>query len=221
MKIEVESLGNQDFFEIRDSLIQQGEKFTKSSLALVKYDQLNYCALGVAGVTACSLKEVREEKRRRRARFLTLDESSFQQCEEYLKLHDMYEDVKREQAFLTAPTWNELSYRVRAWAKLTCLANHTDFPLARMNEIVDLLQKSTKEEFESNPLPEMVANNYIQRIRTLMSKFPKDKLDPRFREQLSTITEDLTLSFSESDHRVCERDLISDYSCTSDCFRVV
>ena len=218
-KIVVESLGTQDFFTVRDQLLKQGERFTEQTLALVNYSQLPYCALGVAEAAVCSLRLVREEKQRRRARFLELDPEEFQQCTGYLKLHGMYDDVVRQTTLQKAPRWHDLSYRVRAWAKLTCLSNHADFPLARLYEVIDLLQKATKEK---NPLPEVVANNYIQRIKVLMVKFrPTERLDPHFREQLGHFTEDLTLSFSESDRQIIEKELIQDFSCTSDCFRMI
>jgi hypothetical protein len=208
--VTVESLGVQNFYEVRDSLLEQGKKFDEKSLALVQYDQLVNCALGIADSTVCSLQKVREEKRRRRARFLSLDAKSLENCLDYLHIHQMEEDIRYHLAMRDAPRWEDLSYRVRSWAKLTCLINHVDFPLPRLTEVQELIGLTT--------LPETVSNNYIQRIK-IMASSPENLV--AFRFQLNKLADDLTLSFAESDSKMIEKHLISDFSCTSDCFRVI
>jgi hypothetical protein len=216
--VVVESLGNQNFYSVRDTLISQGKKFDEKSLALVNYSQLTNCALGIAEGTTCSLQKVREEKQRRRARFLSLDAKSLDDCKGFLQIHKMWDDINQIIKMKNAPAWDELPNRVKAWAKLICLTNHLDFPARRFEEVKEYLRKSTIEELECHPLPEAVATNYIQRVHILTTTL-EDQLE--LRDNLAKLAEDLTVSFSEFDHKTLEEHLILDYSCTSDCFRVV
>jgi hypothetical protein len=216
MKIEIEFPGvYRDFYTLRRELGDRGEKFTDAYLQSVPYSQLHLCCIGNAGGLACTLKSVQQEKLRRRERFLSMEMDEFRAVENYLKIEQMYDDVKSAIEARLTPTWDSLNDRQKACAKLICLYNHVDNPQKRMGEMVVLLRRCS-----TNQLPADVAGAYMVKLKGLLSVFPGKLSDETFRSKIADITDNLLNFLPDQERSIIDREEIQDYRCTSDCFRV-
>jgi len=227
MIIEVESLGfdHRNFYQLRDELIAQGKKFDARSLPFVSYEQLALCCTGEAGVVACSLKAVREEKQNRRERFLGMVPEELEECIRFLQMEQMFDDVKFAILYQAAPAWASLSYGAKAWTKLNCVFNHLDDPLPRLAEVIQLLGYVIyphHDAINDDPgVPPDVADNYRQKLKNLIMLYPGRITDKVFREKIVEFAENILDYLPEKERKICEREELQDYSCTNDCFRVL
>ncbi len=217
MKVDVESYGQsrRDFYDLRSDLIERDKKFDEISLHLLPYHQLHLCAIGNAGVAACSPELIQQEKARRRERFLAMDEKELKACERYLRAEEMYDDVLFVLGLKLAPCWDKLSDRQKAWAKLNCLYNHIDDPQHRMGEVLLLLRKCS-----TTSLPTDVCQHYTGKLRGLMAVYPTGVTDEFFRTQIEDIRDNIRDFLPDEERGIVDKEQIADFQCTSDCFRI-
>lgn len=218
MRIEVEDLGSQrrDFWEVRDELIASGQKFSEATLSHIPYSQLHLCCIGNAGAAACSQKLVQQEKQRRRERYLSMEPDEFEAATNYLKIEQMYDDVKYAIAYRHAPKWDSLNDRQKAVAKLRCICNHIDEPQQRLGEAILLLRKCS-----TTCLPSEVAITYMNKLKGLLTVYPGKLSDETFRAKMVDITSSINDFLPDEERVVLEREELQDFSCTSDCYRVL
>lgn len=221
MKIEIENLGapRKDFQSLREELISQNRKFDEASLSSIPYEQLFLCCTGSAGDAACTIKQVRDEKIRRRERFLNMDEVEFAECTRFLCIEQMDEDVKFAIARRAAPHWEDLSSRQRLWFKLNCIYNHLDVPQQRLGEAV-LLFKKCSEEVDSG-LPKDVCEHYSNRLKKFHAEYPSVMSDAYFREKVWDIAETILEFLPDAERSICKKEELQGFRCTSDCFTVI
>lgn len=221
MKIEIESLDipQRSFAELRRELIDQGKKFDERTLRAVPYSQLHLCCIGNAGTTACSPELVRQEKINRRERFLNMETEEFKEAETYLKIEQMYDDVMYIIASRTVPKWDTLHDCQKLWTKLTCLYNHVDNPGDRIQEVLDLFARCANDP--TSGLPSDVCTIYASKLRGLGSVFPGRLSNDSFWDKIGEMAETLLEFMSDEDRKMLEKEQFQDFSCTSDCFRVL
>jgi hypothetical protein len=218
VKIEIQgsaTLG--DFQTIRDQLISKNEKFSPSSLPRVPYEQLHLCCIGEAKSARCDREVVVKERKARRARFLNMETDEQEASKTYLKINQMDEDVRYEQETQAAPRWGDLNLRQKVWAKLNCINNHIDDPHARIGEAIVLLRECSARRI----LPPDVAMSYMPRLRALITVYPGRITDQVFRTKINEIADAVFAFFDNDESALLQREEIRDYSCTSDCYRVM
>jgi len=111
---------NKDFYGVLAELKRRGEKFTPSVLQELQYDQLILAASGNAGACRCSLSDVVNEKRERRALLLSMPKARF----ETVKLDDVLaEDLQEDRLMIEnkLPSWSDLSPIAKLYFKLSCM----------------------------------------------------------------------------------------------------
>ena len=217
MKIRVENRGpSRNFYDLREELIDEGKKFDEATLRVLPYDQLQLCCMGNAGDAACTPRQVAEEKAFRRERFLALEEDEFKDCERFLRTEGMYDDVMFEIAARNAPRWDDLNDRQKVWAKLNCIYNHVGNPESRIEDTIVGFQKCG-----TTCLPEDVCKHYIQKLKSLLTVYPGGITDDFFRTQIEDIRDTIRDFLPDDEQMVCQRQQIRDFSCTSDCFKVL
>lgn len=221
MKIEIENLGapRHDFKSLRDDLIAAGQKFDEATLPSIPYEDLILCCTGSAGEAACLPRLVRAEKVSRRERFLGMQEEEFKECINFLRVERMDEDIHFALAHRAAPKWDDLASRQRLWFKLCCVYNHIDAPQQRLGEAILLLRKCGAEV--DSGLPREVCEHYSNRLKQYHNDFPGVLKDNQFREKVWDITETILEFLPDDERSICEKEMLQDYGCTSDCFRVV
>lgn len=218
MKIEVEGFTPlADFKTIRDQLLANGEKFSITTLHQIPYEQLFLCGMGEAGAARCDRRLVIEERRSRRSRFLNMETDELEAAKRYLLVNQMDNDVHVAQATQFAPKWEELNPRQQAWAKLNCVYNHIDDPSLRLKEAILLLRECVTQ----HSLPPEVAMSYMPRLRGLLTVYPGKIEDALFRAKIGEIADGLFEFFNEQEAAVLQSEEIQNYSCTSDCYRVM
>jgi hypothetical protein len=220
MNIEVEDpyVPHREFSDLRKELVEQGKQFDEINLHLVPYSQLYLCCIGNAAEARCSLDLVKQEKIRRRERFLSMELEEFKEVETYLKVEQMYEDVLRAIAFRSATHWDDLSNCQQLWAKLTCLYNHVDNPNQRIQEIIDLFTLCAKGT--TGTLPVDVCKVYSSKLKGISSVYPSMVSDDVFREKIGEMAETVLSFMSSEECQLIEKEQLKGFSCTSDCFRV-
>lgn len=221
MKIEIESLDTpqRDFAELRRELIENNKKFDETTLRAIPYSQLNLCCIGNAGPAACSLQLVQQEKINRRERFLYMEPEEFKEAETFLKIEQMYDDVLHTIATCTAPQWEDLNACQKLWAKLTCLYNHVDNPSHRLDEILALFAQCAADP--SSGLPVDVCRVYAAKLKGMASVYPGKVTNEVFREKVGEIAETLLEFMPPEERQMLEKEQLRDFTCTSDCFRVL
>src|SRR5574337_253862 len=205
----------QDFHDLRDRLVTEGRKFDETTIHSLPYDQLHLCCIADAGSAACLPKLVHEEKQRRRLRFLSMDAAELKSCETFLRIEGMYDDVIGMISSRNAPKWEELSDRQKVWAKLNCLFSHPDSPQARLQDVLNLLYRCSIE----HSLPADVCRHYMGKLRNLTLAYPGRITDEGFRQKIEKVRDNLREFMLEIERSICTREKISDFQCTSDCFR--
>jgi len=217
--VEIESLAIPicDFHETRDRLIAEKKHFDPISLMSVPYGQLYLCCISNAGKAMCNKNFVTNERRNRRARFLSMDEVAIAECTGMLHTERMYDDVKyrRESSFTAPSKWDDCSDRQQAWFKLNCVVNHTDQPMGRLADTIDLL----KQAAFAHDLPNDVVFSMIARIRAAASALHNGITDPQFRERLIVICNSIYYFLPENERLFVSKEELADYTCTSNCYR--
>lgn len=220
MKIEIENLGIQrrDFHQLRNELIKTSHKFDERTLPSIPYSDLILCCIGTAGEVACSLRLVREEKQRRRERFLSMEPEEFAECLNFLRVEQLHDDVKFAIAQQSVPKWDNLANRQKVWFKLNCICNHWDAPQQRLGEAI-LLLKECSNEIDSG-LPADVCEHYLNRLKKFHAEFLTMK-ESFFREKVWDIAETILEFLPDPERSICQKEELRDYGCTSDCYRVI
>jgi hypothetical protein len=203
------------FANLRDDLIMRGERFKIPNMGQIAYDQLVLCGIGVADEATCSLRLVREELANRRSRFISMDEDSLEECKNYLRMEGMYSDVVYRRHMRAAPKWGELTHRTKVWHKLICLHNHSENMQDRIADVTLLLRK------QDEGIPMDVAMSFMRKLKALAALYPIRVTDQFLRNKLWSIAEELQILMTEDEKRTCQKELIQDYSCFSDCFRIL
>lgn len=219
IKIEIDYLGSErrDFYRLRDELVRDKKKFTRSTLRLIPYDQLVLAAIGNAGAAACPLKLVQEEKQARRERFLDMEMSELAACSNHLKMERMYDDVMQDIRTRNAPYWDELPTLHKAWAKLVCIYNHLDDPHSRMTDGIILLRRAITE----GKLSQDLGMSMCSRLKTVSDLYPRKIRADLFRSKVLDVASKISTLIPPTDGRlVVEDEQIRDFTCTSDCFRI-
>jgi hypothetical protein len=218
VKIEIEGcVPLEDFQTLRDKLVARHEKFTPATLLRVPYEQLYLCCTGEAHDARCGCSLVVQERKSRRSRFLNMETDELESSQTYLKINQMDEDVRYEQTAQAAPRWADLNPRQQVWAKLNCVNNHLDDPSARLKESIILLRECATQRV----LPPDVAMSYMPRLRALLTIYPGKMTDQLFRTKINEIADGLFAFFDNEESALLQREEIRDYSCTSDCYRVM
>lgn len=217
MNIEIDSLGAslRLFEELRDELVTAGLKFDAEALSHLPYDKLAQCATGIAGTARCSLTLVREEKRSRRERFYTMNEEEFREARTLLQVEQMGADCLRDRARGSAPKWEELRPRQRAWFKLNCIVNHLDGVTTRLQEAIALLQLVQ----DTHDLPSDFTAYQRRKLEVLLQIYPMSLSDHQFRTRVAEIAFEIKKIIPDVEQKVCEAEMLFGYSCTSDCYR--
>ena len=218
MKIEVlnfEPLS--DFLVLRSELIARREKFSPVTLARVPYEQLTLCCTGEAGAARCDRELVVNERKARRARFLNMETQDLANSQNFLRVNQMEEDVKFDQTIRLAPRWEDLNARQKVWAKLHCIHNHIDNPEGRLKEVILLLRDCADQRL----LPPEVAKSYGPRLRGLITVYPGRVNDTFFRIKIGELAESIFEFLPTEEAELLQREEIQNYSCSSDCYRVV
>lgn len=221
MKIEIESFvpKQRGFSELRQELTEKGKKFDETTLKQVPYSELHLCCIGNAGDAACLPQLVQQEKRNRRERFLSMEPEEFKEAETFLKIEQMHADVVYAIAIRTAPKWADLSLSQKLWAKLTCLYNHIDNPGDRMTDVLNLFAQCAADP--NSGLPVDVCTAYASKLRGMASVYPGRVSDDTFRAKTGEIAETLLEFMLTEERQTLEKEQIQDFSCTSDCFRIM
>lgn len=221
MKIEFDSLDipQRDFSELKRELLEQGRSFDEATLRSVPYHQLHLCCIGNADVAACSMQLVRQEKASRRERFLSMEPEEFKEVANLLKIERMYDDVLYAITCRTVPRWASLNDCQKLWAKLTCLYNHVDNPSDRLREVLNLFARCAAKP--ESGLPIDVCTVYASKLRGMASVYPGKVSDTTFRHKVGEIAETLLEFMSDEDKKVLEKEQLQDFSCASDCFKIL
>ena len=207
-----------DFIVLRSELIARGEKFSPSTLARVPYEQLTLCCTGEAGAARCDRELVVNERKARRARFLNMETKDLSDSQNFLRVNQMEEDVKFDQTIRLAPRWEDLNSRQKVWVKLHCIHNHIDSPGERLKEVVLLLRDCAEQRL----LPPEVAKSYGPRLRALVTMLNPPRItDTFFRIKIGELAESIFEFLPTEEAELLQREEIQNYSCSSDCYRVV
>jgi hypothetical protein len=220
MKIEIENLGTprQNFYLLRDDLIAHGKRFDETSLPSIPYQELVLCCVGEAGEAACSSRLIREEKERRRERFLSMEPEEIQGCLNFLRVEQMEADILVALAVRAAPKWDDLSTRQKLWFKLCCIYNHIDAPQQRLEDAILLLRKCGVEVYSG--LPRDFCEHHIGRLQLYCANLSGMK-DNQFRAKIWDIAENILEFLHDEELSICKKEALQRYSCTSDCFRAI
>lgn len=218
MNLEIDTLGTplRKFEELRDELTAAGKKFDEETLTHVPYEQLVLCATGHAGAAMCPIALVQAEKECRRTRFITMTDPEFQQVQNLLRIEQMHEDTKKARRRHGSPSWEDLTPRQRVWFKLNCINNHIDNVTPRMEEAIQLLCLSGQTD-----LPSDVATHYVKQLDILRQIYPGKLAERTFRGKIATIAHNILAFLPAEEAKVCEEEVLYNYSCTSDCYRAL
>jgi hypothetical protein len=221
LNIEVEALDTplRDFAELRRELIEQGLTFDEISIRAIPYSQLHLCCIGNAGAAACTPELVQSEKATRRERFLNMETDDFKEAETFLKIEQMYDDVLFAISNRMTLPYSTLTDCQKLWVRLTCLYNHVDNPIQRMQDVIALFQQCA-----ANPhgkLPTDVCSVYAGKFKGLATVYPGRISDKIFREKVGEMAETVLQFMSDGERQFVEKEQLQDFSCTSDCFRIL
>jgi hypothetical protein len=199
---------NKDFYDVLAELKRKGEEFTPLTLQELQYDQLILAASGNAGACRCSLSEVINEKRERRALLLALPKEKF----ETFKLDDVLAgDLQEDRLVIDnkLPSWNDLSPIGKLYFKLACLENHPHDAMSRLTEVVGLLH-----EVEGS-IPQQIAFSLRLEFQSaLLSKPSEDWVGDACTKASNMLYGYVT--GPEVD--IIDRLELLDYVCTAGCF---
>lgn len=222
MNIEIEAsmdTPQRDFADLRRELIERGERFDETNLCAVPYSQLHLCCIGNAAEAACHPRLVQQEKVSRRERFLNMEYDEFKDAATYLKIEQMYDDVMFAISNRIAPKYDTLSECQQLWVKLTCLYNHTDNPSERIQEAITLFLQCAANT--TGGLPIDICKTYAGKLKGISSVYPGRISDSIFREKVGEMASTVLQFMPVEDRQVIEKEQLQDFSCTSDCFKVL
>jgi len=111
------------------------------------------------------------------------------------------------------PNWNKLSVLSKIWFKLTCLITHTDNPSKRITEVISLFQQANTQHLLS---PE-VALSLKAEFQAILQR-PK-VADATLRSACDLAASVVFKFVPPEEVAICDQKLLSDYSCSSFCFR--
>jgi hypothetical protein len=210
----IDSLGTplRKFEELRDELIASGRKFDDEALSHLPYEKLALCATGIAGSAICSQTLIRTEKKNRRKRFNIMGDTEFQASRTLLQIEQMGNDTARERIYSYAPKWEDLRSRQQMWFKLNCIINHLDNVTPRIQEALAIL-KCVREARE---LPGDFINHQQKRLEGFIQSYVLR--DTSFRMRIAEIAFEIKKIMPDAEQKICETELLSGYSCTSDCY---
>lgn len=212
--IDPHGMIRQPFAEVRARLLAFGQIFTERDLRLLPYNEISLAAMANAGKTACTLQQVIEEKRRRRYRFLHLSPDELDKAKRYIQVEGMYSDLCAQQQMRVAPRWSTLSARAKLWFKLNCLYTHSDAPEQRLRETYPLVLECEQRGY----LKPENAQRIVGTLDSVSWLYP-DAMDVEvFHTTLGRLTEEVLGYLDDTDMVNCQRELIADYSCTSNCY---
>ncbi len=203
------------FIDLRDRLVDRGAVFDADVLRQVPYEQLALCATGEAGVARCSLDLVRQEKRDRRRRFVDAPFELHEGTKRYVQAEGMFNDIHFERQYNKAPAWDTLSLLQQTWLLLACLHNHIDHPGPRLHRVKGLLVRAG----ETGILTSSQASGLTHRIVHLSVDYPGEMGSEDFRQVIGSCAEEMLKLVPAVEREVCTSELVSGYSCTSDCFQ--
>ena len=199
---------NKDFYDVLAELKQKGEKFTPLTLQELQYDQLILAASGNAGACRCSLSDIINEKRERRALLLALPKEKF----EMFKLDDVLAgDLQEDRLVIDnkLPSWNDLSPIGKLYFKLACLENHPHDAMSRLTEVVGLLH-----EVEGS-IPQQIAFSLRLEFQSaLLSKPSEDWVGDACTKASNMLYGYVT----DPEVDIINRLELLDYVCTAGCF---
>lgn len=202
------------FIELRTRLLALDKTFSEHELRKLPYNELVLAAIANAGKAACSIDEVVAEKERRRYRFLHMSPDEYPQAKRYLQVEGMYSDLDALLEMRAAPTWDELSPRVRLWCKLNCLYTHCDNPDQRLQDAYPLVLDCDQRGLLRPGFAERLTSD-LDRLRWLYGDaFGEDE----FHYISGCLAEELLTQLDDSEKRDCERELVADYVCTGNCY---
>lgn len=222
MNIEIEAsmdTPQRDFAELRLELIERGERFDETNLCAVPYSQLHLCCIGNAGEASCHPRLVQQEKASRRDRFLSMEYDEFKDAETYLKIEQMYDDVMYAITNCVTPKYDSLSECQKLWVRLTCLYNHTDNPGQRIQWVLSLFLKCAASDTVG--LPVDICKTYAGKLKGISSVYPGRISDDTFREKIGEMAETVLQFMPVDERQLIEKEQLRDFSCTSDCFKVL
>ena len=143
----------------------------------------------------------------------------FRKAEHFLKIERMYDDVMFILTSRSAFQWDSLSDCQKLWVRLTCLYNHVDNPLQRIQETVALFAQCSNNA--SSGLPTDVCTVYASKLRGLSSVYPGRVSDDVFRAKVAEMAETVSEFMSVEHRQLLEKEQLQGFSCTSDCFCVI
>jgi hypothetical protein len=199
-----------DFYSIRNGLRSKSERFTNSTLVEIPYEQLYLCGIAPSETTACSLKLIREEKQRRRDEYLPylFESRSFNT--------PLFQETLLDLRNHAAPKWGDLCALQHLWLKLTCLHNHTENFSNRINEAIQILGRCKIEG-----LDEDTTLRIMKRLKLIQFIYPIRLSEVEVREKLYHILNEVLKNMSTKEFKQIEDEIVVDFSCMSDCFRVL
>ena len=203
----------EDFYSLLAKLKEKNQKFDSRTLKKLTYNQLDLAAIGNAGTSKCSPTLVSKEKSLRRQEYLLKD--SIDSDRDYLESIGMLEEVMEERNKI-GPMWEDLSTILKLWFKLNCLETHLDSPNIRITEVLKLLKECESE----GSLPHQLVATYVtefQSILLLSHKLNEDTIRNVCNQCSYAIKEFLNLE----DSNISNNKIISNYSCSSYCFRSI
>jgi hypothetical protein len=218
LKIKIEE-PHKNFYELRDELLSKNQKFTEESLTLVPYYQLHLCSIASAGEASCSLSLVQKEKKRRRDQYSFISDEELENISGYLKMENIYDDIKKDFEYSKAEKWDTFNIRMKIWAKLVCMGNHIDFIHARIEECIGMVKicKTTPE----GSLPPEICDEIIKDLSRCATFYPSSIKEYELREKIHNFHQYIFSFFPEEERRICMKEIIPDFFCTSDCFKAL
>jgi hypothetical protein len=217
LEVEVCSHGSrrENFEEFVSALEASGQVFTPDTLARVPYVKLGLCATGVARSARCASSAVIAELQHRRQRFVAMPPPILATCKRYLHAEGMYADVLHQQQAQSSPLWEKLTVGQRVWFTLTCLYYHLDHPEDRMIQTIALLHECAA----TGGLAKSLAIEYRNHLQELRRDYTFGLKDTTLRNEIGALADSLLDALPTNQQPVCTNELVSNYQCTSDCFR--
>jgi hypothetical protein len=199
-----------DFYSLREDLMEKTERFGLETLAQVPYHQLYLCSIATADQVSCSLKLVREEKQRRREEHLPFLFQNRLINPEFVT--DTLVDLRNH----NAPRWSDLSHTQRLWLKLNCIHNHTENFVNRIGEAIALLGKCRTEGLDDDTVIRI-----MKRLKSMQFMYPIKYSELEVRDRLQTLVGEVAANLSTKEFSQVQPEIIRDFSCMSDCYRVL
>ena len=188
-----------NFFELKDELLTKGETFSESSLKLLAYPDLKKAAIGDAGRAACDLELVENERN------LRLDGAEallpeIPPCKEMAFDLNLRLQIKNLQAY---PSWDSLSAPAKAYFLIRCLRTHTDNPVQRFLQLLEVLPEDSPYRPVTLDLMKQAEREFLplKRVRDAYRGF-----------------ETLTRGISDWERGICLNLTLQGYACTGGCF---